>query len=130
MPRPQYYVTTWDPELEQYTPQKGVRTGPYTLFGLHLQGGMGWTFELGREVFIEPQLRLGYLWLWRRFSGAAADESLGALTLSPGVELGFSPSDAFRIGVRFETSLFSARIEGAKRFQVAGQVALIVGYSF
>jgi hypothetical protein len=103
---------------------------PYKLFGVHLQGGMGWTFELSREVFIEPQLRLGYLWLWRRFSGAAPDESLGALTLSPAVELGFSPSDAFRLGLRFETSLFSARIEGAKTLQVVGQVALLVGYSF
>lgn len=29
-----YYVTTWDPILEKFTPQQGVRTGPYTLFGL------------------------------------------------------------------------------------------------
>jgi hypothetical protein len=105
-------------------------TLPYKLFGVHLQGGMGWTFGLGNGVFLEPQLRLGYLWLWRRFSGAAADESLGALTLSPGLELGVSPSDAFRLGLRFETSLFSARIEGAKTLQVTGQIALLIGYSF
>lgn len=29
-----YYVTTWDAELQQFTPQAGVRSGPYTLFGL------------------------------------------------------------------------------------------------
>lgn len=29
-----YYVTTWDSERQEFTPQKGVRTGPYTLFGL------------------------------------------------------------------------------------------------
>lgn len=32
--KPRYYVTTWDEELEDFTPQKGVRTGPYTMFGL------------------------------------------------------------------------------------------------
>lgn len=34
--KPQYFVTTYDYELETYTPQKGVRTGPYTLFGLRV----------------------------------------------------------------------------------------------
>jgi hypothetical protein len=29
-----YYVITFDPELDRYTPQVGVRCGPYTLFGL------------------------------------------------------------------------------------------------
>jgi len=29
-----YYVTTWDIEKQDFTPQKGVRTGPYTQFGL------------------------------------------------------------------------------------------------
>lgn len=29
-----YYVTTWDTDLQKFTPQKGVRKGPYTLFGL------------------------------------------------------------------------------------------------
>jgi hypothetical protein len=48
MPRPQYYVTTWDPELEQYTPQKGVRTGPYTLFGL--RRALRELHELGYEA--------------------------------------------------------------------------------
>jgi len=103
---------------------------PYQLLGVHLQVGMGWTFELGRGVFLEPQLRLGNLWFWRRFSGAAPDESLRALTLSPAIELGVSPSDAFRLGVRFEVSLFSGSIEGPESFQVVGQLGLLVGYSF
>jgi hypothetical protein len=34
MKRPKYYVLTYDPEKEEFTPQKGVRQGPYTLFGL------------------------------------------------------------------------------------------------
>lgn len=31
---PRYYVETWDSDLQKFTPQIGVRTGPYTLFGL------------------------------------------------------------------------------------------------
>ena len=29
-----YQVTTWDMETQSFTPQKGVRKGPYSLFGL------------------------------------------------------------------------------------------------
>lgn len=29
-----YYVTTWDSENREFTPQCGVRTGPYSKFGL------------------------------------------------------------------------------------------------
>ena len=29
-----YYVQTMDWALRKWTPQRGVRTGPYTLFGL------------------------------------------------------------------------------------------------
>ena len=29
-----YYVTTWDMDRQEFTPQRGVRTGPYTLFSL------------------------------------------------------------------------------------------------
>lgn len=29
-----YEVLTWDTDLEEFTPQDGVRKGPYTLFGL------------------------------------------------------------------------------------------------
>lgn len=32
--KPRYYVTTWDTYRQEFTPQKGVRTGPYSLFGL------------------------------------------------------------------------------------------------
>jgi hypothetical protein len=31
---PRYEVLTWDPETGEFTPQIGVRRGPYTLFGL------------------------------------------------------------------------------------------------
>lgn len=29
-----YFVLTWDAEAQQWSPQKGVKPGPYTLFGL------------------------------------------------------------------------------------------------
>ncbi len=29
-----YYVRTWDSDRQQFTSQRGVRAGPYTLFGL------------------------------------------------------------------------------------------------
>ncbi len=29
-----YYVYTWDDERSRWTPQRGVRCGPYSLFGL------------------------------------------------------------------------------------------------
>ena len=29
-----YYVLTYDWEKEKYTPQKGVRSGPYNIWGL------------------------------------------------------------------------------------------------
>jgi hypothetical protein len=32
--RPRYYVTTWDTDKQDYTPQIGCRTGPYSIFGL------------------------------------------------------------------------------------------------
>jgi hypothetical protein len=32
--RKRYEVLTWDAEKQDWTPQKGVRRGPYTLFGL------------------------------------------------------------------------------------------------
>lgn len=34
--RRRYRVTTWDAERQRFTPQPGVRCGPYTLFGLRL----------------------------------------------------------------------------------------------
>lgn len=32
--KPRYRVLTWDMDLQKFTRQKGVRAGPYTLFGL------------------------------------------------------------------------------------------------
>lgn len=29
-----YYVWTWDADLQKWTPQQGVRCGPYSLWGL------------------------------------------------------------------------------------------------
>lgn len=29
-----YFIRTWDTEKQTFTPQKGVRVGPYSLFGL------------------------------------------------------------------------------------------------
>lgn len=34
MPKPLYEVLTWDTDRDRFTPQRGVRRGPYTLFGL------------------------------------------------------------------------------------------------
>jgi hypothetical protein len=34
MAKPKYDVTTWDSELQKWTPQEGVRRGPYTRWGL------------------------------------------------------------------------------------------------
>lgn len=34
MSKGKYYVTTWDMERQKFTPQTGVRTGPYSQFGL------------------------------------------------------------------------------------------------
>ena len=45
---PRYYVTTWDRELEEYTPQKGVRKGPWSLFGLRKPLRM--LREMGHDV--------------------------------------------------------------------------------
>ena len=32
--KPKYRVLTWDAELQRFTPQLGVKPGPYTRFGL------------------------------------------------------------------------------------------------
>ena len=32
--KPKYCVLTWDPERQRFTPQSGVRQGPYTIWGL------------------------------------------------------------------------------------------------
>ena len=48
-----YYVTTWDPERQEYTPQSGVRTGPYSLFGLRkaLRKLRAWGYGCERDDF-------------------------------------------------------------------------------
>lgn len=33
-PKPRYYIYTWDTYKQKFTPQSGVRCGPYSLFGL------------------------------------------------------------------------------------------------
>lgn len=33
-PKPKYQVLTWDWEIHDWSPQQGVRRGPYSLFGL------------------------------------------------------------------------------------------------
>jgi hypothetical protein len=53
-----YYVTTYDPERGDFTPQAGVRTGPYTLFGLRraLRALRTWGYPATRDdpsVYVE-----------------------------------------------------------------------------
>jgi hypothetical protein len=104
---------------------------PYQLLGVHLQLGLGWMFELSRVLSLEPQLRVGNIWLSRRFSGTvSSDETLRALTLSPAVELAAAASDSFRIALRFEVSLFYGRLEGSRSLQAVGQTGLLAGYTF
>ena len=104
---------------------------PYELFGAHLQLGLGRIFELSRVLSLEPQLRIGNIWLSQSFTGtAASNESLHALTLSPAVELDAAPSDALRIALRFEVSFFYGRIEGPRTLQAVSQTGLLAGYTF
>ena len=57
MSRSRYQVLTYDPNLSRFTPQRGVRKGPYTLFGtrraLRRLGTMGYA---GRPS--EPMVRV------------------------------------------------------------------------
>lgn len=32
--KPKYFVHTWDADRQCFTPQRGVRAGPYSLWGL------------------------------------------------------------------------------------------------
>lgn len=34
MKKPRYYVETWDTNTQSFSPQPGVRSGPYSLWGL------------------------------------------------------------------------------------------------
>lgn len=102
----------------------------YDLFGVHLELGLGRMFDLGHGLSLEPQVRVGNLWLSRSFRGFTAHESLRALTFSPGIAFEAAPSDALRIGLRFETSIFSAQLEGPRTLHAVGQLGLLAGYSF
>ncbi len=103
---------------------------PYDLLGVHLQVGLGRMFDLGRTVYLQPQFQLGNLWLSRNFRQFTGSDSLRAFTFTPAVELGAAPSEAFRVGVRLETSVFAARLQGTRELHAAGQFGLLAGYSF
>lgn len=49
--KPRYYVETYDPERERFSPQPGVRKGPYSLFGLRkaLRKLQAMGYERGRQ---------------------------------------------------------------------------------
>jgi len=53
-----YYVRTLDPETGDYTPQKGVRKGPYSLWGLRkaIRKLRGMGYDGGRQ---DPSV---YVW--------------------------------------------------------------------
>jgi len=58
-----YYVTTWDYEKHDFTPQKGVRTGPWSLWGLRkaIRKLRDLGYSAGRQdasVYVE---RIGWL---------------------------------------------------------------------
>ena len=103
---------------------------PYDLLGVHLQIGLGRMFDLGRGVFLEPQLQVGNLWLSRSFRRFTASDSLRAFTFTPALELGAAPSDSFHVGLRLETSVFAARLEGSEDLHATAQFGFLAGYSF
>lgn len=58
--KPRYRVLTYDPESGRFTPQLGVRSGPYTLFGLRkalrkLQG-MGYAAHRGDDSILVERI--------------------------------------------------------------------------
>ena len=103
---------------------------PYDLLGMHLQVGLGRMFDLGHGVSLEPQLQVGNLWLSRSFRQFSGSDSLRAFTFTPALELAAAPSDAFRVGLRLETSIFAASLEGTEGLHAAGQFGLLAGFSF
>jgi hypothetical protein len=65
MVRQKYRVLTWDADKQRFTPQFGVRQGPYTLFGLRkvirLLRSMGygcerWSLSVRVEQYPVPDL--------------------------------------------------------------------------
>ena len=91
---------------------------------------MGYSFELARGWYLEPQLQLGILWMSRHFLGFTTNESLTTGTLAPAVAFQAAPSDAWRIGLRVEATLFFASLGGPKGLQSACQISLLAGYTF
>jgi hypothetical protein len=108
----------------------GTQDQPYDLVGVQGQAGMGYSFELARGWYLEPQLQLGILWMSRHFSGFTTNESLTTGTLAPAVAFQAAPSDAWRIGLRVEATLFFASLGGPKGLQSACQISLLAGYTF
>ena len=103
---------------------------PYDLLVVQGQAGMGYSFELARGWFLEPQLQLGILWMSRQFLGFTTKESLTAGTLAPAVQFQAAPSDAWRIGLRVEGTLFFAQLGGPQGLQAACRIGLLAGYTF
>jgi hypothetical protein len=61
--KPRYYVTTWDADKGEYTPQKGVRTGPWSLWGLRKAilalRSMGYSADYdGKTLYGDPSVRI------------------------------------------------------------------------
>lgn len=48
MKKPRYEVTTWDMDLQAFTPQRGVQCGPYSKWGLRC--ALRKLFRMGYEV--------------------------------------------------------------------------------
>lgn len=48
--KPRYEVLTWDTNRQEFTPQPGVRRGPYTLWGLRraLRALQRWGYSCDR----------------------------------------------------------------------------------
>lgn len=64
--KPRYYVTTWDTDKQQFTPQKGVRKGPYSLFGLRKAlralRGMGYSADRSDHAVLVERDYIGADW--------------------------------------------------------------------
>jgi hypothetical protein len=104
----------------------------FQMLAWHLQLGARRSFALGRGLTLAPIFQVGSLWLSRRFStpSYSADESLRATTLSPGLDLEVSPTEALRVGLRLEVPLFAAELAGPRHVHAALQAAGRVGWVF
>ena len=55
-----YYITTWDSDRQEFTPQIGVRTGPWSKWGLRraLRALRNMGYEAGRHdhsIYVEAR---------------------------------------------------------------------------